>query len=135
MQYMLDTNIISYIAEGNNNVIDNLSKCMLAGNDIAISTVAYYEVKRGLLYNNSVRKMNAFLKCVKQIDVIPITNDISECAAEIYAYLRQEGKLIEDSDIFIGATALVNNAIIVTNNEEHLGRIRGLRIENWTNVE
>ena len=23
----------------------------------------------------------------------------------------------------------------VTNNEEHLGRIRGLRIENWINTE
>lgn len=55
-----------------------------------------------------------------------------QAASDIYADLRRTGRIIEDSDIFIGASALVNNAILVTNNEEHLGRIKGLRIENWT---
>lgn len=54
------------------------------------------------------------------------------CAARIYADLRERGQLIEDSDIFIGATAFANNATLVTNNVEHLGRIEGLKIENWT---
>lgn len=39
--------------------------------------------------------------------------------------------MIEDADILIGASALENNAVLVTNNEAHLGRIADLRIENW----
>ena len=54
------------------------------------------------------------------------------CASQIYADLCKKGKIIEDADILIGACAISNNAIIVTNNEEHLGRIEGLKIENWT---
>lgn len=52
-------------------------------------------------------------------------------AAEIYATLRQKGQLIEDDDIFIGATALEHGGILVTNNEKHLGRIDGLKLEIW----
>ena len=52
-------------------------------------------------------------------------------AAQIYAVLRRKGKLIEDSDIFIGASAITNHAVLVTNNEEHFRRIDGLKIENW----
>lgn len=33
--------------------------------------------------------------------------------------------------LFIGATALNHGAVLVTNNENHLGRIAGLTIENW----
>ena len=131
MLYMLDTNIISYISEGNQHVIDNLIRCMYDGHQIAVSTVAYYEVKRGLLYNGSFRKLAAFLKFINQIDIIPITDIISDCAAKIYADLRRKGQLIEDADIFIGAAAIANNAILVTNNESHLSRINGLRLENW----
>ena len=52
-------------------------------------------------------------------------------AAFIYSYLRKDGMLIEDDDILIGANALENNAILVTNNERHFSRIVGLKIENW----
>lgn len=40
MLYMLDTNIISYFAEKNLNVIANLERCMLSGNEIGISVIA-----------------------------------------------------------------------------------------------
>ncbi|MBR6215927.1 MAG: type II toxin-antitoxin system VapC family toxin [Spirochaetaceae bacterium] len=132
MLYMLDTNIISYFAEGNQNVISNLEKCMLAGNSIGISVVAYYEVERGLKYINAVRKLNDFHQFVSQCKILPITVAEMQFASQIYANLRRDGKLIEDADIFIGASALINNAILVTNNEEHFSRIAGLKIENWT---
>jgi tRNA(fMet)-specific endonuclease VapC len=45
--------------------------------------------------------------------------------------LRQAGAIIDDLDIFIGATAIANNMIMVTDNEKHLGRLSKIRIENW----
>ncbi|MCR5621185.1 MAG: type II toxin-antitoxin system VapC family toxin [Treponema sp.] len=129
---MLDTNIISYFAEGELDVISNLEKCVFRGNEIGISVVAYYEVERGLKYVNSSRKLDEFYQFVSQCRILPVTLADMQAASDIYADLRRTGRIIEDSDIFIGASALVNNAILVTNNEEHLGRIKGLRIENWT---
>ena len=67
MLYMLDTNIISYFAEGNQNVILNLEKQVLAENEIGISIVAYYEVERGLKYINAVHKLNDFYQFVFQL--------------------------------------------------------------------
>ncbi len=132
MLYMLDTNIISYFAEGNEKVISNLQKCMFEGNEIAISVIAYYEVVRGLKYVNATRKLSDFYRFASQCVIIPVTPFTAQRAADIYTSLRKSGRLIEDADIFIGASAIVNNAVLVTNNEEHLGRIEGLQIENWT---
>lgn len=134
MLYMLDTNIVSYLLEEDPHVIEAFDNVFLK-NDICISNVVQYEIQRGIYYRKSKKLQKQFDKFCRIIPVCQITDDDFDEAAKIYAYLRQEGKLIEDSDIFIGATAIVNNAIIVTNNETHLSRIRGLRIENWTNVE
>ena len=47
------------------------------------------------------------------------------------AALRKNGTLIDDIDIFIGATAIANNMILVTDNERHLERLSNIKIENW----
>ena len=134
MLYMLDTNIISYYAEGNQNVIENLEKHILSGDDIGISVVAFYEVERGLKYKNASKKLSDFYGFASHCTIFDLSLKEMQAASSIYAELRKNGKLIEDSDMFIGASALTNNAIPVTNNEEHLGRIQGLRIENWTKI-
>ncbi len=132
MLYMLDTNIISYFAEGNQRVIANLERSVLSGNEIGISVVAYYEVERGLKFASSSKKLRAFYHFAEQCELFSLTLAEIKAASDIYATLRRTGELIEDADIFIGASAIVNNAILVTNNEQHLGRIAGLKIENWT---
>ena len=40
-------------------------------------------------------------------------------------------KLIQDADILIGAIALVEDLVLITNNTEHFKRIQGLKLENW----
>ncbi|MBO4385731.1 MAG: type II toxin-antitoxin system VapC family toxin [Treponema sp.] len=131
MLYMLDTNTVSYLLEKDATVLEKFDSVFLQ-NDLAISNIVQYEIQRGIFYRQSKKLQNDFDIFCKHIPVIPITNTDLLKAAHIYADLRHTGKLIEDSDIFIGASALSNNAVLVTNNEEHLGRIEGLRIENWT---
>lgn len=131
MLYMLDTNIISYFAEKNLNVIANLERCMLSGNEIGISVIAYYELERGLKYVGAKKKLIDFYDFASQCRLIPVTLATAQKASDIYADLKQKVRMIEDADILIGASALENNAVLVTNNEAHLGRIADLRIENW----
>lgn len=130
MLYMLDTNIVSYLLEKNLTIVEKFDKVFLK-NEIQISNIVHYEIQRGIFYRQSDKLQRDFDIFCKHIPVVPVTAADLLQAARIYADLRQKGKLIEDADIFIGASALSNNAILVTNNEEHLGRISNLKIENW----
>lgn len=47
-------------------------------------------------------------------------------------HLWQAGKLIGPMDMLIAATALANDAILVTHNVEEFSRVPGLRYEDWT---
>ena len=51
--------------------------------------------------------------------------------AEIRWMLEQKGMKIGDMDLFIAATALEEDLIVVTGNTDHFSRIAGLQIENW----
>lgn len=39
--------------------------------------------------------------------------------------------LVEDADIIIGTTAIINNMVMVTENVKHIGRLNGIVVENW----
>ena len=45
--------------------------------------------------------------------------------------LKNQGKLIEDADILVAATAIYKELVVVTDNERHFRRIKGLEVENW----
>ena len=45
--------------------------------------------------------------------------------------IEKKGLKIGDMDMFIAATALEEDLIIVTGNTDHFSRIEGLKIENW----
>ena len=46
-------------------------------------------------------------------------------------FLRKKGQLIEDADIIIGTTAIINNMVMVTENVKHIGRLNGIVVVNW----
>jgi len=60
---------------------------------------------------------------------------ILEKAGEIYALLKQKGKIPGEFDILIGATAILNNLMFITNNEKHylpLEQYFSLKLGNWS---
>ncbi|MBR5580407.1 MAG: PIN domain-containing protein [Treponema sp.] len=129
MIYFLDANIISYVMRQVPSVISRLQELIKNSADIRIPIISYYEVKRGLLSNNSMHKLALFDAQMKVFGLVPMRETTFELAAQIYAQLKSAGKLIEDADLFIGCSALEHNAILLTNNSNHLGRIPHLQIE------
>lgn len=75
--------------------------------------------------------MNEF---ISRFEILPIFSCLDIYAAE-KARLRKKGTPLNDFDLLIGATAIFNKLILVTNNERHLERMRGISIENWTKSE
>ena len=68
---------------------------------------------------------------MQENELISIRKETVQKAAEIYAYLKKGGILIEDADILIASIALVEDLVLVTDNIRHFERIKGLEIENW----
>ena len=76
------------------------------------------------------KNMNFINNFIRHVQVLPVLDAIGIYAKE-KAVLRKNGNMIDDLDIFIGATAIANNMILVTENEKHLSRLSGIQIENW----
>lgn len=133
MKYFLDTNIISYLLQKSPVVRTRLKELIdRDDSELYISVITYYELKRGLIASNATAKLNALQTIIHTyFEVVLMDFDMYERSAQIYAELKTNGNLIEDADIFIGATALENDAVLVTNNEKHFGRIKGLKMEVW----
>lgn len=96
-----------------------------------ISIVTRYEVLRGFKAKGALTQERVFEHFCANNTVLPITEQVIDQAAEIWAELRKRGELILDADILIAATALVNGCGLVTNNERHFRRVTGLTVENW----
>lgn len=54
------------------------------------------------------------------------------CFISEKARLQKDGKVIDDFDLLIGATAVSFDLIMVTNNINHFNRIKHLKLEDWT---
>ena len=131
MTYLLDANIISYLLKGDKRLKAIIADKLWQGDKVMIPRVAYYEVKRGLLARGATAKMQRFMNWASLLGTVGLTDDTLDIAAQVYADLSKKGRLIEDDDIFIGSTAIKYNAVLVTNNVDHLSRIDNLNIENW----
>ena len=67
---------------------------------------------------------------ISLFSIIPFGN-LSHTFGREMAYLKSIGRKIENFDMAIGATALQHKMVMVSDNTDHLGRIRGIEIENW----
>lgn len=132
MNYVLDTNIITAILKDNEIAKRRMSKAVLAGDEIFVNGISYYEIKRGLLAANATKQLNLFIQFCSKFPVLLLDSmPIFDEAAEIYAHLQKAGALIEDADILIASIVKFKDFILVTNNIAHFQRIQGLKTENW----
>ena len=130
--YALDANIISFLLRGNRQLQERIYREANNGRGVIVLPVAYYEVKRGLINYKAHGKLVAFERLCKRLGVDEIDIETLDCAANIYASLKTQGRLIEDSDILIAASCLAHGKTLVTDNTRHFERIDGLDIVNWT---
>lgn len=132
-QYLIDTDICIHYLKGKFGINDKvrevgISNCYVSEITIAELTYGAYkssDFKRHIL---EVKKMEVLF------EIVPIYGSIDKYAEE-RVRLQKAGILIPDFDLLIGTTAVTNDLIMVTNNENHLSGISGIVIENWTKKE
>ena len=132
MNYYLDTNVCIYFLTGK---YPPLLKKILSFHpgDIKIPAVVKAELMHGVeksaRRDENLIKINSFLT---PFDIVPFDGEAAIAYGIIKASLERRGMLIGPNDIMIAATALANNAVLVTHNVDEFSRVEGLRTEDWT---
>jgi len=127
----LDTNIITAFLKNDLRVVQRVSDYLELFEKLTINIISYYEILRGLKDLGNEEKLKWFEGFIQENELVSIRKDTVEKTAEIYVYLKKEGNLIEDADLLMASTAIVEDLVLITNNIKHFKRVKGLRIDNW----
>ena len=127
----LDTNIITAFLKKDLRVASRVSDYLEYFDRLTINIISYYEILRGLKDLGNDEKLKKFEEFVQENELVSIRKETVVKAAEIYAYLKKQGNLIEDADILMASIAIVEDLVLITNNIKHFERIQSLATENW----
>lgn len=131
MGYLLDTNIVSASLKRNIEIGLKITEIRRQGQFIGISGITYYEIQRGLLQSNATTKLALFQQFCHDYPILFLDDiKIFQKASEIHADLKSKGRIIQDADILIAATAIIHDLILVSHDSD-LTRVKDLQLENW----
>jgi len=130
-QFLLDTNICIYYIKG---LYELKSKFEDVGpENCFISEITLAELKFGVAKSQAKKRNQQTLEnFLSGIQILPIFPALDIYASE-KARLQNSGKVIDDFDLLIGATAVSFDLVMVTNNTNHFNRIKDIKLEDWTN--
>lgn len=129
---LLDSNIISYFLRGQQSVVIELEKYHQSFEKLTFSILTYYEIISGLKYRDSKKILTVFEELAAESEILEFNQETAKIASEIYGNLRHRGLLIPSIDIFIGATAIQHDLILITANLKHFQIMKNLKCVNWS---
>jgi tRNA(fMet)-specific endonuclease VapC len=134
MTYLLDSNIISYLVNENQRVGEHL-KQLPESDRVIICTIVRGEVLFGVERMSPGRRKEEITEKLSKLLAGFRCEPLPETAADQYANLKRQrqakGLSMDDNDLWIAATALVVDAVLVTHDEDLLN-VNGLNAEDWS---
>jgi tRNA(fMet)-specific endonuclease VapC len=132
--YILDTNAVSALMKGTPAVVERLAATAPA--EVAIPHPVLAEIAFGIeRLPRSKRRTSLqarFDLVATELPRAEWTDAVSQAFGRIKALLERRGTRIEDFDAAIAAHALSLEATLVTANLDHMIRVPGLRVEDWS---
>lgn len=130
--FLLDTNIASFVIKASRpKLIDRLARHPRAS--VGVSVITEMELRFGLARLDDAasleERVDEFLRAVP---VLELPDDIAATYARVRAALERHGKGIGALDTIIASHAVALGAVLVTNNVREFGRVKGLRLEDWS---
>jgi tRNA(fMet)-specific endonuclease VapC len=134
VKYILDTNAVSALMRGETAIVAALAGKPKA--DVSIPQPVLAEIAYGierLPRSRRKERLRARFALIRgEIVRVEWDDAISDRFGEAKASLERAGTRLEDFDVAVAAHATATGAVLVTANRRHLGRIPGLKIEDWT---
>jgi tRNA(fMet)-specific endonuclease VapC len=130
MMYVLDTNTLIYFFKEMGNVATRLLQ--EPHQEIGIPSIVVYELETGIAKSTSPHKRaDQLAEILGALNVLPFGLHEARIAGQIRATLEKQGQPIGAYDVLIAATALAENATLVTHNTKEFERVPQLKVEDW----
>jgi tRNA(fMet)-specific endonuclease VapC len=134
MKLVLDTNAVSALMKGDPGIVAKLKQRSKA--EISVPQPVLAEIAYGIERLPRSKRKQALQE---RFDLVRSelarsvwSDEVSEWFGHIKAILERNGRRIEDFDAAIAAHALAGDAILVTANLDHMTRVPGLKVEDWS---
>ena len=131
MTYLLDTNVcIHYLNGDDGNLVERI--LALGPEPLAISTLSLGELLFGAVRSaHPEANRERIAAFVSELPTLGFDDACAEHFGRIKGSLAAEGQLIPDFDIAIAAMAFAHGRVMVSA-DQHMERIAGLALEDWT---
>lgn len=120
-KYLIDTNVISHLFADRLPKVGKEFVANVVNTDFVISVAVEIEV---LTYHETPNKMPLIEEFIQLAIILPLDKEVTQKAIE----LRRNHKKIKLGDAIIGATAIVHNRTLITNNTKDFVNIKGLKL-------
>jgi tRNA(fMet)-specific endonuclease VapC len=131
-RFMLDTDTCSCVMKRSSEpLLRRLQSVPVA--DVCMSVVTKSELLYGVgVSPRRAQDAAALAAFLPYVAVLDLGDDSAGHYADIRADLKKRGALVGANDLFIAAHARSLGLTLVTNNTAGFGRVKALKIENWT---
>ena len=134
--YLIDSNVLSLLfkKQPDFSLLEKIRNTILSGEQVFISCITYYEIKKGLLTINALNELKHFDIFCQTCEMIWLNNKfVFDEAARMYSTLKKKGKLINDVDILIAAETKLKNLVLISNDKdfENIADIKLLKLDQW----
>jgi tRNA(fMet)-specific endonuclease VapC len=129
MQFLLDTDTLSFWLRGQGRVAQRLST--LRPSDLCTSAIVASEIELGVRRRGS-RTLRQLVDAIyAELTVLPYDTAAARRYGEVAAALLEEGAPIGVEDAMVAAHSLSLGLTLVTHNRRHFERVAKLRVEDW----
>ena len=126
---LLDTNVVVAFLNGDKSVLKRIRGEI---DKIALSSLVVAELDYGAkVSQKSEENLEKLYRLVEIAQVVPFDVECARIFGTIKSKLRKLGKPTGEVDALIAATAMANDAILVTANKKHFENIEGLKVNVW----
>lgn len=133
--FMLDTDTCIFLMRGESSTLAVKVQTVPLQQQV-MSAVTFAELTYGVQASAPAkRKQNQAVLDVLALHlaVLDWPQEAAQHYAEIRVDLKRRGAQLGAADLMIAAHARAMEAIVVTNKVKDFGRVKGLKVENWTN--
>jgi tRNA(fMet)-specific endonuclease VapC len=132
---LLDTSALSDVIRPQSrrlpSVAKHLKQYLRAHGRFTFSEVSCYETLRGLRKKHATAQLQHFAEFCRHAELLPVSYDVLDRAASLWADGQQRGVTVGDGDLMIAATAMLHRLPLVTANPRHFEWITGLTLFDW----
>ena len=129
LEYMLDTDTVSWALRGQGNVATRLLEHRPS--QLCISAITLAELRFGADAKGSRRLHGLIDTFTATVVVLPVDRATADRFGRVATALSKRGAPIGTFDTLIAAHALSLGVTLVTNNAKHFQRVAGLKTANW----